>query len=239
MGKSATARPLPGNTDEPHPEIIFHPHPTHLPNSAHREVPLCTRQNRKAEGEGCSGSRFGGVLMSSFFLLLQISFRNIFSSFLNVVIGLIILVGTFFFVVGGSLVDSMDKSMSRSIIGSVAGNAQVYQASSKDSPAVFEGWQIPDLDAIPDFSKVKGPLMSHPNVQMVVPEGVNTAIVVYGNTIDQILEKLRKAVSPGTRQPKAVVESLKAHIRQMVSVIQTDMGKVSKIAAQGSFDPLA
>src|SRR5271170_3775955 len=100
-------------------------------------------------------------------LLFQISLRNIFSSFLNIVIGLIILVGTLFFVVGGSLVDSMDKAMSRSIIGSVAGNAQAYAASSKDSPSLFESWQIPDLDAIPNFSKIKGPLMSHPNVKMV------------------------------------------------------------------------
>ena len=177
--------------------------------------------------------------MSSFLLLFQISFRNIFSSFLNVVIGLIILVGTLVFVVGGSLVDSIDKAMSRSIIGSVAGHAQVYQASSKDSPSIFDSWQIPDLDPIPDFSKVKGPLMSNPNVQTVVPEGVNTAIVVYGNTIDQILEKLRKAVSPGTRQPKEKVESLKAHLRQMVSVIQIDMAKLDKVASKGSFDPQA
>ncbi len=175
--------------------------------------------------------------MSWLLLLLQTSFRNIFSSFLNIIIGLIILAGTFFFVVGGSLVDSMDKAMSRSIIGSVAGHAQVYQASSADSPALFESWQIPDLDPIPDFSKIKGPLMSDPNVQAVVPEGINTAIVVYGNTIDQILEKLRKAVSPGTKQPKEVVESLKAHVRHMVSVIQTDMGKVSQIASTGAFDP--
>jgi ABC-type lipoprotein release transport system permease subunit len=194
-------------------------------------------------------------------LLLQTSLRNIFSSFLNVVIGLIILVGTLFFVVGGSLVDSMDKAMSRSIIGSVAGHAQVYQASSKDSPAIFEGWQIPDLDPIPDFAKIKGPLMSHPNVQMVVPEGINTAIVVYGNTIDQVLEKLRKAESNRAgsslepaqpnrgprheasgqvaRESKEKIESLKAHLRQMISVIQTDMGKLGKVAAKGSVDPQA
>src|SRR5579859_2088454 len=129
--------------------------------------------------------------MSHLLLLLRISFRNIFSHFLNVVIGLILLVGTFFFVVGGSLVNSMDKSMSRSIIGSIAGHVQVYQTSSKDSPSVFEQWQIPDLDPMPDFSKIKGPIASHPNVAAVVPEGINTAIVVYGNTIDQILEKLR------------------------------------------------
>ncbi len=175
--------------------------------------------------------------MSSFLLLLQISFRNIFSSFLNVVIGLIILVGTLFFVVGGSLLASIDKGMSRSIIGSIGGDAQVYQASSKDSPAIFEGWQIPDLDPIPDFSKIKGPLLSNPNVKSVVPEGINTAIVVYGNTIDQILEKLRKAVSPGSKQPREKVESLKAHVRQMVSVIQTDMAKLDKVASKGSFDP--
>lgn len=169
-------------------------------------------------------------------LLFQISIRNIFSSFLNVVIGLIVLAGTFFFVVGGSLVNSMDKTMSKSIIGSVAGNAQVYQATSKDSPDLFASWQLPDLAPIPDFSKIKGPLMSHPNVAQVIPEGLNTAIVVYGNTMDQALEKLRKAVSPGTRQPKEKVASLKAHVRQMVSVVQTDMEKLNRIAAKGSVD---
>src|SRR6185436_9472002 len=106
--------------------------------------------------------------MTWFLLLLQTSLRNVFSSFLNVLIGLIILFGTLFFVVGGSLVDSMDKAMSRSIIGSVAGNAQVYAASSKDSPSLFENWQIPDLDSIPDFSKIKTVLMTHPNVRTVV-----------------------------------------------------------------------
>jgi ABC-type lipoprotein release transport system permease subunit len=170
-------------------------------------------------------------------LLLQISLRNVFSSFLNVVIGLIILVGTLFFVVGGSLVDSIDKAMSRSIIGSVAGHLQVYQDSSKDSPALFDSWQIPDLDAIPDFSKIKGPLMSDPNVASVVPEGVNTAIVVYGNTVDLVLEKLRKAESSRPKAPKEQIDSLKAHLRQMISVIQTDLTKLDKVASKGAVDP--
>lgn len=177
--------------------------------------------------------------MDQALLLFRISLRNIFASFLNVVIGLIILAGTLFFVVGGSLVNSMDKAMSRSIIGSIAGHAQVYQASSKDKPSIFEQWQIPDLDPIPDFAKIKAPLLKHPNVAAVVPEGVNTAIVVYGNTIDQILEKLRKGETPGTRLPKEKIESLKAHVRQMISVIQTDMGKLGKIASAGSVDPQA
>jgi ABC-type lipoprotein release transport system permease subunit len=169
-------------------------------------------------------------------LLLEISFRNIFTSFLNVVIGLIIFAGTLFFVIGGSLVDSMDKAMSRSIIGSVAGHLQVYEASSKDSPALFDNWQIPDLDPIPDFSKIKGPLMEDPNVKSVVPEGVNTAIVVYGNTVDLVLAKLRKAET-APRAPQEKIDSLKAHVRQMVSVIKTDLSKLDKVAAKGAIDP--
>ena len=82
----------------------------------------------------------------------------------------------------------------------------------------------------------------------MVPEGVNTAIVVYGNTIDQVLEKLRKAESPLVPQSRAVamvgeggsrkevIESLKSHLRQMISVIQSDMAKVDKVAAKGTVD---
>src|SRR5258708_22977564 len=100
-----------------------------------------------------------------------------------------VVVGTVLFGVGGALGERMGKSMRRRIIGSVAGHAQVYQASSKDTPSLFEQWQIPDLDPIPDFSEIKGPLLSHPNLAGVSPEGINTAIVLYGNTLHQILDK--------------------------------------------------
>ena len=178
--------------------------------------------------------------MNEVLLLLRISMRNLFASFLNVVIGLIILVGTLFFVVGGSLVNSIDSSMSRSIIGSVAGHAQVYEASSKDKPALFDNWNIPDLDAIPDFAKVQGPLLAVPNVKTVVPMGVNTSIVNFGNTVDQALEKLRKAESPQKGQPRASKEQiaiLKDHVRQIVKVIDGDMAKLNVVAAKGAVDP--
>jgi ABC-type lipoprotein release transport system permease subunit len=182
-------------------------------------------------------------MMSDLGLLLRISARNLFSSFLNVIIGLIILAGTVFFVVGGSLISSMDEAMSRSIIGSVAGHAQVYEASSKDQPAMFDNWQIPDLNAIPDFSKIRGPLEAIPNVKTVVPMGVNTAIVAYGNTVDQALERLRKAESPpargGHRASKAEIESLKSHVRQIITVIQGDYAKLSRVADKKSVDEQA
>jgi ABC-type lipoprotein release transport system permease subunit len=185
-------------------------------------------------------------MLSSFKLLLQMALRNIFSSFLNIIIGLIVLGGTVFFVMGGSLLGSMDESMSRSIVGSVVGNAQVYQASSKDSPSVFEGWQPPELDPIPDFSKVKPVLMKHPNVKTVVPQGINTAIVVYGNSIDQVLEKLRNVYSGRpVRAGEAKLSgaalaaqktSLKAHLKQMVENIQADFNKLNKVASKNAVD---
>jgi ABC-type lipoprotein release transport system permease subunit len=174
--------------------------------------------------------------MNDALLLLRISLRNLFSSFLNVIIGLIILAGTLFFVVGGSLIKSMDTAMSKSIIGSVAGHAQIYAASSKDAPAMFDNWQQPDLDAIPDFAAVKAPLLKHPNIQDVIPMGVNTAIVAYGNTVDQVLEKLRAAYSSKPRAPREKIESLKSHLRQIIKVIQSDFSKLSLVAAKGAVD---
>jgi ABC-type lipoprotein release transport system permease subunit len=175
-------------------------------------------------------------MLSSFKLLLQMALRNIFSSFINVIIGLIVLGGTLFFVVGGSLLGSMDESMSRSLIGSAVGHAQIYNAASKDTPSIFEGWQIPDLEPITNFAEIKPLLMAHPNVKMVVPQGVNTAIVVYGNSIDQVLEKLRNAYSGRTKADAAKKASLKAHLRQMVSVIETDFAKLNKVASKNAVD---
>ena len=74
--------------------------------------------------------------MSGALLLARIAARNLFASFLNLVIGGIILTGTLLFVVGGSLLGSIDAAMSRSITGSIAGHAQIYSAKSKDELAL-------------------------------------------------------------------------------------------------------
>ncbi len=57
-------------------------------------------------------------MLSNFVVLVQIAFRNLFTSWVNLIIGGLILVGTLFVVVGGAMLDSLDSAMSRSIIGS-------------------------------------------------------------------------------------------------------------------------
>ena len=166
-------------------------------------------------------------------MLLRLAARNLFANFLNLVIGGIVLVGTLLFVVGGSILNSVDSAMSKSIIGSVAGHLQIYSDKSKDELAVLGNWTTPDLAPIPDFSIIKAALEKVDNVKAVVPMGGDTATVNYGNTLDQTLEKLRKAI--GVR-PQVEIESLKNHVRQIVSVIQNDYRKLTVMASKQAVD---
>ena len=167
-------------------------------------------------------------------MLLGLAARNLFANFLNLVIGGIVLVGTLLFVVGGSVLNSVDSAMSKSIIGSVAGNLQVYSDQSKDELSVMGNWTTPDLAPIPDFAKIKTALEKIDNVKSVVPMGGDTATVNYGNTMDQTLESLRKAI--GVKSP-AELESLKNHVRQIITVIQNDYRKLTVLASKQSVDP--
>src|SRR6266849_1368731 len=77
-----------------------------------------------------------------FLVLVRLALRNLFATKLNIIIGVIILVGTMLVVVGGALLDSMDASMSKSIIGSAAGHIQVYfgEIEGGARPLWTDGW---------------------------------------------------------------------------------------------------
>ncbi len=180
--------------------------------------------------------------MSGFFVLTQIAIRNLFANFLNLFIGGIIVVGTLFFVVGGSFLNSVDSAMSKSITGSIAGHIQVYSNQSKEELTLFGDWGFPDIAAIPDFSKVKQALQGISNIQTIIPMGVNGASVMFGNTVDLTLERLRKSVSKraeGDHSPEtqAQIQSLKSHVQQIVKVIQGDYKKLAVLASEKAIDP--
>jgi len=176
-------------------------------------------------------------------ILVRIALRNLFATKLNLIIGGIILVGTLLVVVGGALLDSMDQSMSRSIIGSGAGNIQVYSAKSKDPLALYGAMgSEPDLSAIDDFAKVKAALEIVPNVKTVVPMGINAALITSGNTVDVALEKLRGLVrqrQQGNSDPdlEAKLKSQKEYVRQILRVLQADMKKRSVLVSDKAIEP--
>jgi ABC-type lipoprotein release transport system permease subunit len=167
-------------------------------------------------------------------VVAQIAFRNLFASRLKtIIVGGIIFFGALLVVAGNSLLDSLSASMSRSVIGSVAGHIQVYSAKSKDELAVMGSMAMsdPDLAELDDFAKVRETLLKVPNVKTVVPMGISGALVSSGNTIDLALEKLRNAVRSRNDAKTdaerarlgALIAAEKGHVRQIVSVLQSDL----------------
>jgi ABC-type lipoprotein release transport system permease subunit len=178
-----------------------------------------------------------------FRLLMQVAFRNLFTSKINILIGGIIFFGTLLVVVGGALLDSMDSAMSRSIVGSIAGHVQVYSDESKDELALFGGMSgDPDLAALDDFSRVKPVLEKHPNVKTVVPMGTSGALITSGNTVDLTLARMRdlykkRAEAGETPELKENIDSVKAHVRQMVGLIEEQNAKSRALLSDAAQDP--
>lgn len=178
-------------------------------------------------------------------ILLKIAARNLFRSRINLLIGAVILGGTFLVVVGGALLDSVVSSMSRSIIGSVAGHVQVYSAHSKDEFAIWPmGGSDPDLSPMTDWERTQKLLESVPNVKSVIPMGINAALVTSGNTVDLTLAELRDVIREEkekgvTSEREARRESLKDHVRQIVRVLQADLARLNEINTAGALEPEA
>jgi len=179
--------------------------------------------------------------IDTFGVVAQIAFRNLFASRLKtVIVGGIIFFGALLVVAGNSLLDSLDASMSRSVIGSVAGHIQVYSSKSKDPLEVMGSMTMgdQDLDPLDDFAKVRETLLSVPNVKSVVPMGISGALVTSGNTIDVALDKLRglyrKKLAGGLNHEAetklaAQIDAEKGHIRQIVSVLQGDLKNLKAV----------
>jgi ABC-type lipoprotein release transport system permease subunit len=176
----------------------------------------------------------------------QMAYRNLGAHRLKtVIVGGIIFFGALLVVVGNSLVDSIDNSMSRSVIGSVAGNIQVYNATSKDKLEVMGAMTMgdPDLAQIDDFARLRESLLKVPHVKSVVPMGISGALVTSGNTIDIALERLRGIVrkklalgdKASAEEKKALETQLAAqkdHVRQIITVLQGDMKNMTTIVEE-------
>lgn len=175
--------------------------------------------------------------VDTFGVVAQIAFRNLFASrWKTLIVGGIIGFGAFLVVIGTSLLDSVDQSMSRSIIGSVAGNIQVYSSNSTEDLDVMGGFSF-DANAIeplPDFAQVRATVESVPNVKSVVPMGINNSMVVSGNTVDQALARLRTLVTDRTGTTPtpaddAAYAAAKGHVRQIIQVLAGDIENAKQL----------
>ncbi|HEY0880202.1 MAG TPA: ABC transporter permease, partial [Archangium sp.] len=175
-------------------------------------------------------------------LLVRIAIRNLLASPINLLIGGLIMLGTLVFVLLGGLLDSLNQSMQRSVVGSLAGHVQIYSAASKDELALFgQMGNFPDLPAMGSYPKIQQALSEIENVKMVVPMGISAAIVTSGNIVDRTLEGLRNLYKARDGQPtdpkleglpKEELETRIAaevsHMRQIIKVLRGDMEKAMK-----------
>ncbi len=189
--------------------------------------------------------------MSRLAMLIQIAWRNLLASPVNLIIGGLILAGTFLFVVVGGLLDSLNDSMARSVIGSVAGHIQIYSSKSKDELSLFGGMGgDPDLSAVTEFPRIKEAVEQVENVKEVVPMGSSGALITAGNIVDITLERLRnlyKARDGQLDDPRLKglsreeldtrITSTRRHVRQMIKVLEADQKKALAILKDQAIDP--
>ncbi len=183
-------------------------------------------------------------MLSRIAVLVQIALRNLFGSLLNLFVGSIILFGTVLLVVGGSLFNTLDRSLSKSIVGSVTGHLQLYSSRSKDNLEVYGKFDGSDANLAPieDFPKVKKKLLTVPNVDRVVPMGTSGAMLGSGNTVDLTLEKLRNLYREkleGKSQRADLTEQIdntKNHVRQILAVLIKDTERQTALMSKGAED---
>jgi ABC-type lipoprotein release transport system permease subunit len=165
-------------------------------------------------------------------VLLRIAFRNLVASRVRtIIIGLIVLVGSLIVVVGSSMMDSIDRGMRTSIQGSLGGQLQVYQSTSEGQLELYGGIRGESLlDPIPDFARVKEVLGKVPNVKMIVPMGIDQALVATGNAFDVTLAKLRDDVrklqaDPRDEAARQGLEARKAHVRRLIALLSEELNQ--------------
>ncbi|HET6413876.1 MAG TPA: ABC transporter permease [Anaeromyxobacter sp.] len=171
-----------------------------------------------------------GSSRDAFRILLRIAFRNLSASRVRtIIIGLIVLTGSLLVVLGTSALASIDQGMRTSVQGSLGGHLQVYNAASPDPLELYGGLRGESvLEPIVDFARVKEVLSKVKNVKMVVPMGIDQAMVATGSVIDIALERLRSDVrrlEAGEEDP-VLLESYRAHlshVRRIVSLLKDDL----------------
>ncbi len=161
-------------------------------------------------------------LKDSVGVLVQMSLRSLVSHRVkSVIVGSIMFFGTALVVVGTSLLDSVERSMAESIISSLAGHLQAYDAEGRDDLEIFGGMSMsePDIGEITDFAKVREALDGIDDVSAVVPMGIGMAGVGSDTDFDKVSAKLREAVKAGDRR---LVSDLRERMKRLLELMRKE-----------------
>ena len=129
-------------------------------------------------------------------LILKLAARSLWAHRIkSAIVGSLMTFGTLLVVFGTAMLDSVETAMSNSIIHSLAGHLQVYDANARDELAIYGGTAMSGLDygEIPSFAAVKKVAERIDNVKAVVPMGINVANMTRGSELDLAFSKMRRA----------------------------------------------
>ncbi|MEC8023918.1 MAG: hypothetical protein VX223_08270, partial [Myxococcota bacterium] len=162
-------------------------------------------------------------------MLFRIALRNLFvQRFKSLLIGLILVFGTFLVVSGNAIMDSLEKNSSVAIINSISGHLQVFSAEAKDDFEIFRSDSSErNVGRMDNFLEIREALESLPEVDSVVPMGLNFAVVFTGNFLDKKLGELRDALDA---KDDKLTDVLFRHVRRIVTVMREDMKNLERIA---------
>ncbi|MEE2902279.1 MAG: FtsX-like permease family protein [Myxococcota bacterium] len=168
---------------------------------------------------------------SSLRMLSDLAFRNLFSHWQkNLIVGSIMCFGTILVVLGTALLDSIETSMSRSIISSFGGHLQLYAKDARDDLALFGGGMMgaSDIGELSRFDQIRKRLEKEPGIKAVVPMGISRASMSTGNEMDRLLETLRQHVKEN--QPQKV-EKQAVKIRAVLDLLANELERKKLLSA--------
>jgi ABC-type lipoprotein release transport system permease subunit len=148
----------------------------------------------------------------------------------SLIVGGLMTFGGFLVVVSLALIDSVERATRASIVQSISGDIQLYDATAKDKLALFGGFGFgsEDLGEVASFSKVRDAVSGLDNVAGVVPYGITNAGVSSPGDLDRALNALRDAVRAGDVEgAKPIVERVRG-IAQVLKVQQDKQASVSQ-----------
>ncbi len=163
-------------------------------------------------------------------ILIQIALRNLLTHKIkSAIVGGLLIFAAFLIIAGLSLISSIDKSMSKSIVNSVAGHIQLQEKGAKDELSIFGQMGSNEIGYIHNFAEIRKAIEAMPEVAAVVPMGIDSSIVFGGNVLDVKLEALRNAVKAGDQKQSAVI---RRHVRRMVALLDDELKNLKGFSDQ-------
>ena len=160
--------------------------------------------------------------------LVRIALRNLVAHKVkSLIVGTILVFGTLLVLLGASLLGSIEMSMADSIVGSVSGHLQISADNAKDTLVLFPGpLDGNEIGVIKDFPDVRAQIEALPEVEAVIPQGFDYAMIFAANLIDTKLAKLRTLKKAGDT---AAMVPVRDHVRRIVSLLDSDLERIRKV----------